>query len=69
MSNEQPPHPTKWTVHVLGPDDLHFFDDSMQADTFAEDLEKVIRDLRSRPDRSEYDPQMSVVVIPPASES
>ena len=56
-------HPTQWTVHVLGPDDFHHFND---ANGLLDFLEAAVAELREMyPRDSEYAPMIRLVVSPP----
>ena len=59
----QPPHPTKWTVHVQGPDDLHYYDD----EAAAREAAQSVNDWQARQPRDEFTPTLHAVVIPPES--
>lgn len=60
----QPAHPTKWTVHVEGPDDLLYFDTETEARKVADDSTRWFDQLPHGP----LDPRMAWIVIPPVTD-
>jgi len=59
----EPGHPTKWTMHVHGPDDLIYFDTEEVARRTAQDMTEWWAQLDHS---SPLEPSMAWHVIPPA---
>ena len=57
--------PSKWVVHIEGPDDVHEFDDDMQADAFAEQQQAALDEIKRTRKPSPYWPNISVRVYSP----
>lgn len=58
-------HPTEWTVHVLGPDDVHTFPTAGEATEFVADSLAALAYLYPRD--SEFSPIIRFVISPPTA--